>query len=137
MNSSWSPEAIERLRQLANSGLSFSQIAAIYSREQGREFTRNMVQGVCFRHGITSKYVKPAPVKAPPQAPVGLKGGAGSEPKPLGKPGDIPPSGRCRFIRGEMTPSFRMCGHPTDNGGAWCMYHRMIVLSGQTKAVNP
>lgn len=124
---SWSPEVIVLLRQLANEGLSFGQIAVVFSKNMGKAYTRNMIQGACYRNGIVTRYIRPPKPKAVNLHVRAVASVPLVEPEPIGKPGDIPLVG-CRFIRGEFTRNFRMCGHP---GNPWCAYHRVLVRGSQ------
>lgn len=122
INNIWSPEAIDRIRQLANEGMSYGQIAIAYSKEQNQTFSRNMIQGICVRNSIKTNYTPTIVWKAPRVVTVGA---LLDEPEPIGPIGDIPAFG-CRFIRGEVNEQFRMCGHP---GFPWCDYHKSRVQS--------
>ena len=91
--------------------------------------SRGSVAGILFRH----RRPKPRKVnpKVPPRyvvlrlvqpvpAPVSIAAG---EPEPLG---DRP--GGCQWIHGEVEDRL-FCGHRTDLGSSWCLYHRRRAFS--------
>jgi hypothetical protein len=46
------------------------------------------------------------------------------EPEPLGPPGEILDDGVCHWVAGDVDGGvWRMCGHPSAGGTAWCAHH--------------
>lgn len=59
---------------------------------------------------------------------------ATDEPEPVGAPGDILDDGVCHWVAGEIAErQWRMCGHPSVHGTAWCAHHFARVT--RTRAV--
>ncbi len=52
------------------------------------------------------------------------------EPEPLGALREVLAQGLCHWIRGDALGDWRMCGHPSVHGGAWCGHHLARVYVG-------
>lgn len=73
---------------------------------------------------------KQADIKSPP-AP------APDEPEAIGRIGDIPSSGHCKFIKGEIGPKMQACGQLTKSKKhPYCDWHTKKLAEGAPKAYN-
>lgn len=131
----WSPENIERVKTLAASGFSASQIAT-----QIGGVTRNAIVGVGHRnkfqfHGQSGGGAPRAPRPPRPRPP---KAGMQCEPIYEVRPGmvtlaDLEYDG-CKYIFGDVQdPAHRYCNQAQWNDTSWCPYHADKVFEPRIK----
>lgn len=122
----WTPELVEKLKQLWLAGHSCSQIAA----QLGHCISRCAVIGKVSRLGLPPRVTTmrarrtytapPKPKTVVPQPEL-----TGAQPF-LGEPGAFTEKGTCRFINGDTAgKDWIMCGQP---GFPWCPHHRAICF---------
>jgi len=145
-NFDWNPEAVTKLTDLWNRGLSGNEIAAHF----GHVMTRQSVIGKAHRLGLADRspnmnrhlsgsrtHLKPV-VRPTPPPPV-KKPVDDLAPEPArDENGDRitvlnAKDSHCRFPFGEVGhENFHYCGHKTDRG-SWCPWHRLRVFTPGTE----
>jgi GcrA cell cycle regulator len=127
----WTPQMLDRLRELHRHGMLFKQIALTLNAENGTTLTRNAVIGKAHRLQLLLllRDASTAPERkikrdklvqtqaAPPLAPV--------------VPGALTMLQlgyhSCRWPSGEERPPYTYCGEPTYAGGSFCKAHYRLA----------
>ena len=125
----WTPENIERVRTMAESGLSASQVAAAIGG-----VSRNAVVGVGMRNKITfhgrsgnrgkSEHATRARISKPKSLLAPMAPGETFPESLMVTFADLEP-GACHFPFGHT--DFRFCGLPTLEGRSYCRHHTIIT----------
>lgn len=115
------PDRDQRILNLWDQGYSAGQIAQV----MGANVTRQVVSGVVARAGRKrgGKVIllpRAAKIKSPPNLTLILP----DEPPAIGPLEDLPEHGACQYIRGDIVPGWRACGHLTESKRhCYCQWH--------------
>ena len=101
----WTLKSDGFLRRMHVRGKSMTWIARALGRTRAACAARAVALGVAQPRRVAATGV-PAPA-----------------PAPSGPEGDVVGEGLCRWIHGSLPQRWRMCGHPSVHGTAWCAHH--------------